>query len=74
MELEILLWFTLGALVEAIISSIWQVIRSTRGVLRIDHSNPAKDVYRIELDNLDAINRKKYVELKIDHDAHLSQK
>ena len=74
MELEFLLWFILGALTEAIMASIWQAIRSTRGVLRIDHSDPAKDVYRIELDDLDAVNGKKYVELKIDYNAHLSQK
>ena len=35
------------------------------GVLRIDQSNPEKDVYRLEIDNLDTLPRKKKIVLKI---------
>lgn len=43
------------------------------GVLKIDHSNPAKDVYRFEIDDLYNLKRKKKILLKIDHHADLSQ-
>lgn len=48
--------------------------RFTHGTLKIDHSNPEKDVYRFELDNLDDISKKSRIVLKIDHNAKLSQK
>ena len=44
------------------------------GTLKIDHSNPEKDVYRFEIDDLDKLNTKTRIVLKIDHDANLSQK
>lgn len=50
------------------------LIKSGSGVLRIDHSNPEKDIYRFEIDDLDKLNKKSHIELKIDHDADLSQK
>lgn len=43
------------------------------GTLRIDHSNPEKDIYRIDIDNLDELSKKKEIVLKVDNDAHLSQ-
>lgn len=45
-----------------------------QGTLRIDHSNPEKDVYLFEIDSLDTISKKKRIVLKIDHNANLSQK
>lgn len=44
------------------------------GTLRIDHTNPEKDVYLFEIDNLDKLTAKRKVVLKIDNNAHLSQK
>lgn len=44
------------------------------GILKIDHSNPDKDIYRIEIDDLDGLPNKKHVVLKIEDDADLSQK
>lgn len=44
------------------------------GVLRIDHSNPEKDIYRIDIKELDRLDKKKYVTLKVDNHADLSQK
>lgn len=45
-----------------------------QGTLRIDHSNPEKDVYLFEINSLDTISKKKRIVLKIDHNANLSQK
>ena len=41
------------------------------GVLRIDHSNPEKDIYRFETQGLEQVDGKRYVILKIDHNAML---
>lgn len=51
------------------------MIRSQRasGTLKIDHSNPEKDVYRFEIDDLSKLDNKSRIVLKIDHDAKLSQ-
>lgn len=43
------------------------------GVLRIDHSNPEKDIYRFEMDSLDDLSNRKFVVLKIDNDFKISQ-
>ena len=69
------LFVLIGVLVGSIISNIIFFIRyRTVGTLRIDHSNPVKDVYRIEIDDLDGLIKKKHVVLKVDNNADLSQK
>lgn len=56
--------FVLGALV---------ILLSTVGTLKIDHSNPEKDVYRFEIDDIDKLSKRKRVVLKVDNKADLSQ-
>ena len=69
------LFAVVGVLVGSIISNIIFSIRYLKaGTLRIDHSNPEKDVYRIEIDDLDGLSKKKHVILKVDNNANLSQK
>lgn len=71
-------WFFIGMIigsaVECVILTVYKFIFNAFGTLRIDHSDPEKDIYRLDLDDLDAINKKKRVILTIDHDADLSQK
>lgn len=66
--LGIIVAFVFGAIID-----ILEHLRTARGMLRIDHSNPEKDVYRIEIDDLDDLAKKSRVVLKVDHDAYLSQ-
>lgn len=73
MNWTLLCMFLLGALLEGLVSSAIDAIQSARGVLRIDHSNPDKDVYRIEIDDLDKLSKKKRVYLRVDHNADLRQ-
>lgn len=68
-----MLYFTIGVIVGAIINSLWLHLLTGHGTLRIDHSDPEKDIYRLEIDNLDQINRKNRLYVKIDHHADLSQ-
>ena len=49
---------------------LWNV--ATDGTLRIDHSNPDKDTYRFEVNDLDNLGRKKRIVLKVDNYANLS--
>lgn len=59
--------------VSSIVTMIVMYLTSARGTLRIDHSNPEKDVYRIEINNLEDLSRKKRVILDVDNSAILSQ-
>ena len=63
----------IGIFAGSLITSIIFFIKSSSGTLKIDHSNPQKDVYRFEIKDLDRLNKKKYVRLKIDNNADLSQ-
>ena len=42
------------------------------GTLKIDHSDSKKDVYRIEIGDLDVLPHKKHIVLKVENDANLS--
>ena len=68
-----MLYFTIGVLVGAILNALWQHLIMGHGTLRIDRSDPEKDVYRLEIDNLDQIDRKNRLYVKVDHHADLSQ-
>ena len=59
--------------VSSIVTMIVMYLTSARGTLRIDHSNPEKDVYRIEINNLEDLSRKKRIILDVDNSAILSQ-
>lgn len=41
------------------------------GALKIDHSDSKKDVYRIEIGDLDILPHKKHIVLKVENDADL---
>lgn len=66
--------YFIGFVIGCVISNIIFFIRhSFVGTLRIDHSNPEKDVYRFDINDLDKLNNKNRIILKIDHHADLSQ-
>lgn len=67
------MFFIAGGIVGSIVYAIINGILVAHGTLRIDHSDPEKDIYRLEIGDLDKLNKKSYVELKIDHHADLSQ-
>lgn len=66
-------FFVMGVLSGSICYAIIQKLAVAHGTLRIDHSDPEKDIYRLEIGDLDKLNRRSYIELKIDHHADLSQ-
>jgi hypothetical protein len=44
------------------------------GTLKIDSSNPEKDVYRFDIEKFDRIEKRNFILLQIDRNADLSQK
>lgn len=63
----------IGVIVGSIVTNILYLIKRTYGTLKIDHSNPAKDVYRIHIDDLEVLSKKNRILLKVDNDADFSQ-
>lgn len=51
----------------------WLYPRKTIGTLKIDHSDPEKDRYQFEIPNLDILDKKTEISLRVDHDADLSR-
>lgn len=66
MELVILI-FTLGLIIGMLISGIISYFKKASGVLQINHSNPEKDVYKFCIDDLDVLDKKKSITIKIEH-------
>lgn len=67
-----MLSFVLGTIFGITIALIGMA-RLVSGTLKIDHSNPEKDQYRFEIDDLDKLDKRKTIILNIDHHADLSQ-
>lgn len=69
-----LLIYAVGFCVGMLVNELLLYLKKCSGVLRIDCSNPEKDSYRFEIDNLDELHKKHFVILKVDPNADLSQK
>ena len=67
-----LVWIVIGMFIGITIMIVIYHTKKTTGTLRIDHSNPEKDVYRFELDRIEDLSNSLRVVLKVDHNADLS--
>ena len=70
--LDVLL-FLVGVIVGVLITWIIYRLKTIHGILKIDTSNIEQDIYRICIDDLDNLSKKKRVVLKVDPNATLSQ-
>ena len=52
----------------------WLYPRKTVGILKIDRSDPKKARYQFEIPDLNILDKKTEISLRVDHDADLSQK
>lgn len=68
--MDIYFAFILGIMAGLIIARITRP--PMFGTLRIDHSNPKKDVYQFVFDDFDDLSKYKKITLKVDHKADLS--
>lgn len=69
--LDVLL-FLGGVAIGIIISILFNFLKTSYGVLKIDISDSEKEMYRICLDDLDDLKNKKRIMLKVDSNADLS--
>ena len=58
-------YVAVGFMFGLLTSVICRSLAKNDGILRIDQSNPEKDIYRLEIDNLDILPRKKKIVLKV---------
>lgn len=58
--------FLMGILMGIIISNLIWAMCSTCGKFKIDKSNPEKDLYSLEIKNLDLIEKKKFIIFKVE--------
>ena len=65
--------FIFGVLIGILVTVVLS-FRLFSGVLKIDKTNPEKDVYRFDVKDIDIISTRKYIILKVDSKADLSQK
>lgn len=69
------MYFWLGFVVGAVLMFLYfRVTSKISGTLRIDRTNPDKDIFRFDVDDLDSLANKKKINLKVDNNAKLSQK
>lgn len=70
----VFLWCAAGFVVGTVLTAIFFRVRTGKGTLMIDHSNPEKDVVRFVIDDIEQITKKKRFILKVDHNANITQK
>lgn len=64
--------FIVGTIVGMVLASLIYLACNTVGTLKIDHTSSEKDIYRIEINDLEELNHRSRIVLKVDHDADLS--
>lgn len=69
MQVVIISVFFLGAVMGALLVKMRSV-----GTLKIDESNPDKDIYRLEIHDLDGLSKKRQIVLNVEHHVNLSQR
>lgn len=67
-----MVYFIVGFIV-GIFIMVFGVLTLKVGTLKIDQISSNKDVYRFEIDNLDKLSKRKYILMKVDPNADLSQ-
>lgn len=67
-----MIYFIVGLVVGVLIMA-FGVLTLKVGTLKIDQISSDKDLYRFEIDNLDKLSKRKYILMKVDPNADLSQ-
>lgn len=73
--MEPFVFFMVGIFLGSLITNVLYLFRRASGTLKIDRTNPEKDVLRFEIDEkaLNELHKKARIELKIEPNADLSQ-
>ena len=62
-----------GILIGFVVRIVFTRFRKVDGTLLIDTRNPEKDIYRLDIEDLDSLGNKKQIIIKVDASANLSQ-
>ena len=62
---QIIFIFTIGVVVGTAISNIVRIIWMSDGTLNIDQTDPYKDLYKLEINELDILPKKKTIILRV---------
>lgn len=73
MSMELLVYWLAGIIVGLIAMTTIISVKAAVGTLRIDSSNEEKDIYRLDIHDLEKVPNKKYIILRVDKNANLSQ-
>ena len=73
MAFELWVCWGVGIFVGLVVATTIITLKSSFGTFRIDCSNPEKDVYRLDIHSVDNIANKKYIIMRVDKNADLSQ-
>lgn len=68
--MELVAIYLLGVVIGMLACKLFEEVH---GTLKIDRSNPKKDLYRLEVENLDDLAKKRKVRLKVDTKSKISQ-
>lgn len=68
-----LLFYIAGVFIGSFLTAFY-ILRKCSGTLKINGIDPEKDVYTIEIDDLDALTSKKHIWLRVDAKLDKSQK
>lgn len=69
MSLYVALSFLIGLVTGAFVSVLIRRRTHAEARMIIDTSNPEKDVFKLDVFDLDALSKKKYLEVKIIHNS-----
>lgn len=72
--MEVSIWVVFALMVISVVRISIIYFRNFVGTLRIDRTNPNAEIYKIEIDDLDKLSKRKFIILKIDNEADFSQK
>lgn len=61
-----------GVVVGVVISIIWSRAHAC-GTIEVDCSDPDKDVYRLVVDDLKSLTKKRWIVFKVNRNAHFSR-
>ena len=59
--------FLIGVAAGAIIACVIAAFHTAYGTLEINNSDPEKDIYQIQIEDLDSLSKKKCLKCKITH-------
>ncbi len=66
-----LMFLGIGIVIGVLWRHLYQRFHSIYGVLRIDESKSEKDIYRLEIEDLDSLRKKKQVVLEVKNCDHI---